>query len=254
MQASVCLVLLVCGLVLAVADDKLQGAVNTNMYDSGVAAEEAYYGHGQHDGQPGHRGKPGPPGPAGPRGPPGFLQNGLFNCDTLADVPVQATLGTNPVDNRGAYEAVDFASRGVFYTFIPDETGDYNINTCRQLPVDADSVIFVYELANPSESITAQDYTDVCNALGEPIEFDDDGCENAGALESTVNFAATAGNVYIIAIAGFADDSVFRGTFTISLVGSPRTVQKPKPKPPTKEEKQRLRQAKQANKVNKPKV
>jgi hypothetical protein len=229
-------------------DSKDYGTVEGYGSSHGDYYADANY-HGR-DGKRGHKGDTGPAGPAGPRGPAGFLQNGLYDCNSLANVPVRATLGPNPVDNRGAYATVDGSGAGVFYTFIPDETGDYKVDTCNQLQGgDQDSVISVYELPAPPLT-SASAYTDVCSALDDPIADNDDGCDAAspGGLESSVTFSATAGTTYIIAISECcAVIEGFKGTFTVSLVGAPRTGSKPRV--PTKEkEKKAARQSKKANK------
>lgn len=171
---------------------------------------------------------------------------------TLADIPVRAVVGVNHVNNIGASQSPSGipALQAVFYTFIAENDGTYNVNTCGQLTGfgpfgDGDSYIAIYAV-NPTNQFPwggdggqygyppyVPNLQAACTST--PIASNDDVC----GVQSSVNFTAAAGQTYVIAIAeccGFAYG--FTGTFSIAFTG-PRSGQplKPKPDNPNRREK-----------------
>lgn len=153
-----------------------------------------------------------------------------FDCITLGLLPIRATLGPNPVDNRGAWQPICVCDEcnsatynpvaAVFYTFILAENGGYNVNTCGQLqPTTADSYVVVYavDAGIYTDSIPTACFTAISDNCV-PLSSSNGGCDSS--FESSLTFPAVAGMTYIIAVAEgpTATPAGFTGTFTIAKV------------------------------------
>ncbi|MFO0782621.1 MAG: hypothetical protein U0636_02940 [Phycisphaerales bacterium] len=144
----------------------------------------------------------------------GTGDGGSVDCGT-AELAVE---GVNNVSNLGGVTTIDLTGLcnpgpfgddqihlAVWFQFTASQTCNYSIDTCNQ--VDFDSRIAVFTSCDISSVITCNDDGDascLVTSTGFPYA-------------SRVDFAATAGTTYYVAIGGYSDADLGSGTFTITV-------------------------------------
>lgn len=119
---------------------------------------------------------------------------------TAGSVTAGTTVGATTESNGEPFCGTSITSPGVWYTFTPVVSGNYDIDVCGA-PYDSKLSI----------------YTGSCNALT-CVDGEDDDFTNCGGNDPFITINATAGTTYYILVHGFGGGT---GTFNLTISDAP---------------------------------